>query len=318
MCLGLEVELFGLFAAHGLVCLHLPAKGRKLDAVESNIDTGDALLRCRVHGGDGPLVLCAHGFPDCERSFREQLGPLTDAGYRVAVPTMRGYAPSGTSRTGHYDAAALGHDLLAIADALSPDQPVRLLGHDWGAIACYAATALKPERFSHLVTAAVPHLREAGPRWTRPAQLRRSWYMGLFQLPFVAERRLRADDMALIDRLWSDWSPGYRCPADEMRFIKDAITPNLGAVLGYYRALKNPFGDSRRLLFARTTVPAMYLHGADDGCVGVDMCRGTERAFARGIEVQIVPAAGHWVHLEQPEVVNRLLVDFYSQCHPPS
>ncbi len=279
-----------------------------------DIDTGDALLRCEVHGAAGPLVICAHGFPDCERSFRHQLDDLLGAGYRVATPTMRGYAPSSPSRRGKYHMEAVGQDLIAIAEKLSPNAPARLFGHDWGALAAYAATSMAPGRFSHVVTAAVPHPRVAGPRFAHPAQARRSWYMGLFQLPIIAERKLRANDMELVDRLWRDWSPGYRCPDNELRCIKRAIDPDVGAVLAYYRALKSPealFGDARRWLLSKTRIPAMYLHGVDDGCIGVELCNGVEAAYDAGVEVHVIEGAGHFVHLEQPGVVNPLLLRFF-------
>jgi pimeloyl-ACP methyl ester carboxylesterase len=99
---------------------------------------------------------------------------LLAAGYRVVAPFMRGYAPSSVARDGRYDPAALAGDLCAIARRLSPDRPIRLVGHDWGAIAAYAAAALEPDRVSHLCTIAVPHLRVAGRRFLRGRQPPRS------------------------------------------------------------------------------------------------------------------------------------------------
>jgi pimeloyl-ACP methyl ester carboxylesterase len=277
------------------------------------IDLGDVELACTSYG-EGPLVLCAHGFPDDARSFRAQIDPLVARGFRVVCPTMRGYAPSGVSRSGRYDAEMLGRDLALLAARLSPDAPVRLVGHDWGAIAAYAATALVPERFSHLVTLAVPHFRATLRRLARPAQLRRSWYVWLFQLRYLAERKLRANDLALVDRLWRDWSPGYRVAKEDLDHVKRGIAPRVPQVIAYYRALFHPgalLGDTRRLLLAQTTVPALYFHGEDDGCCGVDLVEGMERSFLAGVDVRRVPGAGHFVHLERPDVVNAALLDFF-------
>ena len=276
-------------------------------------DLGDVELSCAVHG-DGPLVLCAHGFPDDARSFRAQVDPLVARGFRVVCPTMRGYAPSGVPRSRRYDAEALGRDLCALAEKLSPGSPVRLIGHDWGAIAAYAATALEPARFSHLVTLAVPHLGTTLRGLARPAQMRRSWYVAFFQLRGLAERRLAAHDFALIDRLWRDWSPGYAASRDDLTSIKAGIAPRVPEVLGYYRAFFSPsafLGPSRHLMLAPTTVPAIHIHGEDDGCIGVELTRGMERHFRAGIHVHTVPRAGHFVHLERPEIVNPLLLDFF-------
>jgi pimeloyl-ACP methyl ester carboxylesterase len=273
----------------------------------ASLDVGDALISYEARG-DGPVVICAHGFPDCPRSFREQVPALVAAGFRAVTLSMRAYAPSSPSRSGRYDAAALGGDLLALADALSPDAPVSLVGHDWGAVAAYAAAALAPARIHRLVTAAVPHLRVAGARWLRPSQLRRSWYMGFFQLRGLSERRLAADDMALVERLWRDWSPGYACPVDEMEAVKRALAPHLPDVLGYYRAVLSFDGRARRALLARTQVPALYVHGVDDGCVGVELADGVESAYAGPVELQRIAHAGHFVHLEQPRAFNEAML----------
>jgi pimeloyl-ACP methyl ester carboxylesterase len=276
------------------------------------IDLDDVTLSCTVHG-TGPVVLCVHGFPDGPNSFREQVPALVSAGFQVVTPTLRGYSPSGLPQSGRYDAAALARDLCDLADHFSPDAPVRLIGHDWGAIAGYAAAALAPRRFSHLVTIAVPHLRAMMRYLFTPRQMRRSWYVWLFQLRGIAERKLAENNLALIDRLWQDWSPGYDPDENEMQHVKDGIAPRIGPVISYYRAFFSPdalFGESRRLLFARTTVPSMYLHGQDDGCVGTECMSGMEDAYRGGVEIHRIPGAGHFVHLERPGVVNPMLLGF--------
>ena len=279
------------------------------------VDTGGAALQCHVFG-EGPLVVLAHGFPDCARSFRHQVPALVAAGFRVAVPSLRGYAPSSPARDGRYDAGALGNDLVVVARTIGGGQPARLVGHDWGAIAAYAACALAPGAFSHLCTIAVPHLRALGPGLLLDlAQLRRSWYVALFQIPRLAERRLAADDLALVDRLWRDWSPGWTAPAEELRAVKDAMRNRIPEVLAYYRALKQP-GYPRHLLMERTRVPALYVHGRQDGCMGVGLTDGCERGYTGPIAVHRL-AGGHFVHQENSEEFNRVLLGFLRQPRSP-
>lgn len=283
-------------------------------SVAQSVELDDVTLSCFVEG-HGPLVICAHGFPDDARSFRHQVKPLVDRGYRVVCPTMRGYAPSTTARSGRYDAEVLGQDLCALAQHFSPDAPVRLVGHDWGAVAAYAATALAPQRFSHVVTIAVPHLRSALPRLLRPAQMRRSWYMYMFQLRTIAEMRLAENNLALIDRLWRDWSPNYVAAEQDLAHIKEGIALRMPEVLGYYRAFFSKatmVGTPRDLLLAKTSVPALYIHGEQDGCIGVELMEGMEKNFTTAITVQRIPHAGHFVHLEKPDLVNPLLLDFFA------
>jgi pimeloyl-ACP methyl ester carboxylesterase len=288
------------------------------DTLTQDVVLDDVTLSVRV-AGDGPVVLCAHGFPDDARSFRGQVPALAARGFRVVCPTLRGYAPSGVARSGRYDAEAIGRDLCDLAARFSPTEPVRLVGHDWGAIAAYAATALAPARFSHLVTLAVPHPRNILRR-LNPAQLRRSWYIGLFQLPHVAESKLAANDLALIDRLWRDWSPGYHIARDDLDAIKAGIAPRVREVLAYYRSLTNArslVGAPRRLLFAKTAVPALYLHGEEDGCLGGELVEGVEAHYLAGVEVRRVRGAGHFLHVEKPAEVNSVIVPFLESRATP-
>ncbi|MFO0755548.1 MAG: alpha/beta hydrolase [Byssovorax sp.] len=275
----------------------------------------DVTIACAAYtvGGEGPLVIAAHGFPDEPMTFAAQVEPLVQAGYRVLLPALRGYQPSGVPRTGRYDAAAVGADLLALADHWSPNDPVRLVGHDWGAAAAFAAAAMAPARFSHLVTMAVPHAKAMARALRTSAQLRRSWYMGFFQLPAVAEAALTARDFALVERLWRDWSPGYDASADELDRVKEAMRGRASAVLGYYRALRSPdalFGPARRLLFAQVRVPSLHLHGEDDGCIGVEATEGAERFYERDYALAVIRGAGHFLQREKPDEVSEKLLTF--------
>lgn len=94
-------------------------------------------LRPRLHyvaTGAGAPVLLLHGFPDFWFGWRHQLGPLA-AGYRVVAPDQRGYNRSDKPRAvGAYCLDALADDVLRLADAVAPGQPITLVGHDWGAV----------------------------------------------------------------------------------------------------------------------------------------------------------------------------------------
>lgn len=277
------------------------------------VDTGDVTLSCLV-AGEGPVVLALHGFPDHRAGFRPLLPALTGAGYTVIMPAMRGYRPSGIARSGRHDAWMAGQDAIALADHFSPGKMVRILGHDWGAAAAFAATAVAPHRFSHMATLAVPHLAATMPRLLRTAQLRRSWYIGLFQIRGLAEERLARDDFALIDRLWADWSPGYAATPEEMRAVKDGIRGRVKEVLAYYRALLSPGAVFRsRAMFGRTKVPAIHLHGRDDGCVGVENAAGAERYYDRGYSFHEIPGAGHFLIQEKPERVAEIVLGFFGE-----
>jgi pimeloyl-ACP methyl ester carboxylesterase len=271
-----------------------------------------------LEAGDGPLVLCLHGFPDHARSFRHQLPALAAAGFRAVAPYMRGYAPTECPADGRYQSAVLAQDAAALIDALGYDSAC-LFGHDWGAIAAYGAAILAPAKVRRLVTAAVPH----GPAvldafLTSYDQQRRSWYMFFFQHPF-SDAAVAHADFAFLERLWQDWSPGWRYPAEEMEALKATFrTPGvLAAALGYYRATLNPLNQDPALSDAQARiagspigVPALIVYGARDGCMGVALLEGMEALFPAGLRKLVVPDAGHFVHQERPQEVNRAVIEF--------
>ena len=270
--------------------------------------------------GDGPLVLCLHGFPDHAWTFRHQLPALAEAGFRAVAPFQRGYAPTDVPPDGLYQSAALATDAVALLDALSPGEPAFVFGHDWGAVAAYGAAVLAPRRIRRLATAAVPH----GPALfqailTSYDQMRRSWYIFYFQLP-TAEVGVAHDDFRFLERIWADWSPDWSIPEDEMAALKATFRKPgvLEAALAYYRHTFNPALQSPELAELQTRmaadpieVPTLVLHGARDGCIGVETLEGMEALFPRGLEKVVLPELGHFLHQEAPGVVNAHLVEFF-------
>lgn len=255
--------------------------------------------------GDGPLVLCLHGFPDSAHTFDELLPVLADAGYRGVAPFMRGYPPTGIPAKRAFDPATLGRDALALADALGKKR-FTIVGHDWGAVAAYAAAAMAPGRVAGIVTAAVPPL-QLFLRNQNLRQMRRSWYMGLFQLRGLADRKVGADGCAFVERLWRDWSPDWDFSEDDITPVK-AILANpeaRRAALDYYRALPAALANprrhkERRRLLGRLDVPALVMAGERDGAMRREMFAGTERCFSGSVRLA-TPSAGHFMHRERPD-----------------
>src|SRR6267154_2543595 len=117
-----------------------------------------------------------------------------------------------------------------------PDQ-VRLIGHEFGARAGYAAASLAPTRVRKLVGLAVPHGPQLGTAFVANGdQQRRSWYMFYFQTR-LAEAAVPLNDFAFIDRLWREWSPSYILPAAERAALNEMLgQPGvLSQTLAYYR-----------------------------------------------------------------------------------
>lgn len=270
-----------------------------------------------LEAGEGPLALCLHGFPDSAWTWRHLLPALADAGFRAVAPFMRGYAPTSVPADGRYQTAVLGLDACALHDALGGDGEAVLIGHDWGAMATYAAANHEPDRWRRVVAMAVPPAGAVAGAFLQYAQLKLSWYMFFFQHPF-ADGVVPMGDFDFLDGLWADWSPGYDA-AEDLARAKDCLRDpaNLAAALGYYRATIGGVGVDPALSDVQgkagepTPQPTLYLHGRTDGCMLIDIAE-TARDFlpAEGSRMELVDDAGHFLHLERPDHVNQLVVDF--------
>ena len=269
--------------------------------------------------GQGPVVLCLHGFPDNASSFRHQLPALAEAGYRAIALTLRGYEPSSIPEDGDYSMGALAADVVAVIDQLEESE-VHLVGHDWGAAIAYGIGATYPDRLRSVTTMAVPHAGRFSRQGMRSLkQLRLSWYMGFFQLKGLSDYWVRRDNFAFIRRLWRDWSPGWTPEEGVLENVIESLSvPGvLPAALGYYRAgltmsaLTQPIEEA----FFKVLVPTLALSGERDGCIDSAIFEGLMRDedFPEGLRFQRIASAGHFPHQEQPGVINKLIIEWIRQ-----
>ena len=267
-------------------------------------------------GDDGPLALCLHGFPDSAHTWRHLLPELAGAGYRAVAPWLRGYAPTGLDPQGRYQNGASVADVAALHDVLGGDGEAVLIGHDWGARIATGAAVHEPARWSKLVTMAVPPSGAVATGIFSYAQLKRSFYMWLFQTP-LADLIVPMNDLAFIDGLWADWSPGYDAKED-LEYVKESLSDpaNLAAAIGYYRATISGVGvvpeyqEQESAIGGTPPQPHLFLHGRSDGCMGVELVENVDAFLpSPGSRSVIVDGAGHFLQLEQPAEVNQLILD---------
>jgi pimeloyl-ACP methyl ester carboxylesterase len=231
---------------------------------------------------------------------------LAERGYRAVAPFMRGYAPTEIPADGAYEDAALVADVRALHEELGGDSDAVIVGHDWGAFPVYATSG----RFRRAVALAVPPPGAMAGGFFTYEQLKRSFYIFLFQTPLA---ETAAADPRFIEGLWRDWSPGYD-PEEDLEFVRRSIgePANLSAAIGYYRAMLGTTPPSGRYpaIEPGTPGPVLYLHGAQDGCLGPELVKDAAAHLPPGSRVEQVADAGHFLHLERPDEVNRLILDW--------
>lgn len=261
--------------------------------------------------GTKPWIMLVHGFPDTPHSWSALIPTLRDAGFAVIRPWLRGYTPASAQRTARYDVTAVAEDLLAWRDRVAtPERPVHLVGHDWGAIAALAAGVMRPEAWATLSLLAIPAFQriERAWRWL-PTQLKQSAYMARLQAA-TGPDLVRAQNSAYCRALWQHWSPGWVFRDADFAPVAEAFAhPDVAwAVTRYYRALMTPWRAPTRQTYrlARQPVhcPTLLLTGAQDGCLHTRLFDATEaQLFPRGVRLARIAEAGHFLHAEQPAAV---------------
>jgi pimeloyl-ACP methyl ester carboxylesterase len=275
-----------------------------------------------LEAGAGPLALCLHGFPDTARTWRYLLPELAAAGFRAVAPFMRGYAPTAVPDDGRYSVGTLAEDAIALHEVLGGDGHAVLIGHDWGAEAAYAAAVAAPDRWRRLVTLAVPPAALDPVLFSDYEQLKRFFYIFLFRdTPGLAEKIVAADSMAFIRRLRQDWSPGFDA-ADCLEHVRESLADpaSLAAAISYYRDPQARDSPGSAGPHEAATPPAercapqptLYLHGAADGCISVDLVRNAGRHLTPDSRMKVIQGAGHFLQVEQPEEVNQHILAWVS------
>ncbi len=253
--------------------------------------------------GDGPPVVLLHGFPDTGAMWRPQADALAAAGFRAVVPDLRGYGASGKpERVEEYSMLHVAGDVLAMLDHLGIER-AHVVGHDWGAALAWVMGSMLPDRVDHLVALSVGHplaFRDAGIE-----QLEKSWYMLLFQFEGTAEQWLTADG-------WANFTAWCNHPEGDAVITTLESNGSLTPALNWYRAnippeaLAGPPPD-----FPAVAAPTMGVWSSSDFALTERQMTGSSEYVAGPWRYERIEGVGHWIPIEAPDEVSRLLLDFF-------
>jgi pimeloyl-ACP methyl ester carboxylesterase len=262
-----------------------------------------------VTAGEGPLVLLLHGFPEFWYGWRHQIDPLVRAGYRVVIPDQRGYNASDKPRElADYARQVLARDVVGLLDHFRADRAT-VVGHDWGGMIAWWAALQHAERVERLVALNIPHPAVFARALRGGRQALRSWYILLFQLPWLPELLLSARDHAVLVGLLRRNSRPGAFTSDELERYRQAFRQPgaVTAMLAWYRAAVRipPERLRRRIVEA----PTLVIWGRDDPALGWEMAAPSAGRCREG-RAEIVEGAGHFVAADAPDRVNQLLLAF--------
>ncbi|HEX7810856.1 MAG TPA: alpha/beta hydrolase [Burkholderiales bacterium] len=301
-------------------------------------------LRCVVEG-EGPLAILVHGWPESWYSWRHQIAPIRDAGYRVVVPDVRGYGGSDKPEAVEcYDMASIIGDVLGLIDHFGEKQAV-LIGHDWGAPVVWNTTALHPARVRAVAALSVPYAprgKTSSIELWHQIYAGRFFYQIYFQEPGVAEAEFEADIRTALRKIYYggsgdipkgmfriDKAPGARMldslpdpavlpawlsPEDLDYYVSEFEGSGFRGPLNRYRNQQRDWEQLTALDGARITRPACFIAGSRDGVLrfvpNVDLVENMKRWVDDLRVCEIIEGAGHWIQQERAQRVNALLVGF--------
>ncbi|WP_132058487.1 alpha/beta fold hydrolase [Halorussus amylolyticus] len=283
----------------------------------------DVRLHYVEAGEEGdPLVVLLHGFPEFWYSWRRQIPALADAGYRVVAPDMRGYATSEKPRgVSSYRTEKLVGDVAGLVEHCGAES-ARVVGHDWGGLVAWETAIRRPDVVDRLSVLNAPHPGRYREELRRNAdQIRRSWYVGWFQVPRVPDFLLGARDGAGVAKLLEDTAgPDTFSKTDLRRYREAASQPGaVTAALNYYRAVfREGLGEEVRALVAderpdrEVRVPTLLLWGEDDPALGVALTDGLD-PWVADLRIERFPDATHWLQHDRPEEVTESLLGFFGE-----
>ncbi|GKQ38618.1 SDR family oxidoreductase [Streptomyces sp. A012304] len=294
-------------------------------ARERWVRTGGIEL-CVAELGDSqrPTVVLVHGYPDSKEVWSEIAVRLADR-FHVVLYDVRGHGRSSAPQPlrGGFTLEKLTDDFLAVVDAVSPDRPVHLVGHDWGSVQAWEfVTVERTEgRIASFTSMSGPSLDHFGhwinkrlkrPTPRRVAQLlgqgAKSWYVYLLHTPALPELAWRGP-------------LGKRWPAMLRRMEKvpggDYPTSSLptdaahGAWL-YRDKVRARLRSLRPDAHAR--VPVQLITPLGDAFLSERLYDELERWVPRLTRRTL--AAKHWIPRTRPDQVSAWIADFVTSVEP--
>ncbi|WP_242693086.1 alpha/beta fold hydrolase [Sabulibacter ruber] len=255
-----------------------------------------------------PTILFLHGFPEFGYGWRKQLSFFTDQGWHAVAPDQRGYnLSSKPQEVEAYTIDQLTQDMVELIPQISQGKVV-VVGHDWGGAVAWNLALEHPALLEKLVILNMPHPKVIHEHLTHnPKQMLRSWYAGFFQLPGVPETVNSAFDFQLMKTAMTRTAKPGTFSEEELETYKKAWEQlgALEAMINWYRAYKyNPIEPDHKI-----SVPTLMIWGKQDQFLGTELAQPSMEQCNQG-KLIFLEEATHWLHHEEPDKVNQLMLDF--------
>ncbi len=250
---------------------------------------------------EGEAVVLLHGFPETAQCWDQVRVQLNAAGFRTFAPNQRGYSldarPEGRQA---YRMQELLQDLDLLIDQIN--QPVHLVGHDWGAIVAWEYAMHYPKKLKNLVVLSVPHPGAFLRALLASDQLFKSYYIGLFQLPKLPELLFEKFPKIGLGLLKNSGMTKQQLEIFKTEMLEQG---RLSYSLNWYRAL--PF-NARFQRFDPVTIPTLFIGGTQDVAISDAGVKLNQR-YVQAPYREVMLEANHWLPVQQAAVVSQLILE---------
>ncbi len=264
-----------------------------------------------VTQGEGQLMVLLHGFPEFWYSWRFQIKELGKY-FKVVAPDLRGYnktdKPEGVE---NYKINILINDILGLVKGLGEEKAI-IVGHDWGGAISWEYAKCFPDNTEKLIILNCPPINVLQKAMgTNKEQARRSQYIVFFQQPEAPEQMLSASNYAGLKSTYKSMAVKKELWDKETldKFVEALKLPTLSCGINYYRAsFQFPMRAKQRKL--KVKCPTLVIWGEQDNALGKELTYHFPEIVEGPYTIKYIPTAGHWVQQEEPELVNKYLLEF--------
>ncbi|MEA5576170.1 alpha/beta hydrolase [Anabaena sp. UHCC 0451] len=264
-----------------------------------------------VTQGEGALMLMLHGFPEFWYSWRHQI-PEFAQDYQVVAVDLRGYNDSDKPEAqSAYVMDEFVKDIQGIITGLGYESCI-LVGHDWGGAIAWNFAYAHPDMVEKLIILNLPHPAKFAQGFSTPQQLLRSYYIFLFQIPFIPELIIQASDYEAIAKAIKGTAFNKTAVTKtDIQAYKDAAAKRgaITAMLNYYRNLFDQLNLNKT--WPILEIPTLMIWGEHDTALGKELTYATQE-YVRNLQIKYIANSGHWVQQEQPELVTEYMREFLS------
>ena len=267
-----------------------------------------------VEEGSGPLVLFLHGFPEYSYSWRYQLGPVADAGFRAVAIDLPGYGRSDKPDV-DYDVEWVNRCLADLITGLGHERAV-IVGHDFGGLLAWPFARRYPGLTAGIVGLNTPDLPRPPVPWTvyiRESGASQNDYVLQFQRRGPAEELFERDPEGFLRFFFTGpatvkkevFTDEVIAAYVDIFKMKGAITPPLE----YYRNLDRNWDLTEDLADLKVDVPCLMITAEGDPVLHPGLAKGMD-ARVPDLETVLIEDCGHWTQQEQPEETNEHLLSY--------